>query len=142
MKTCRKCGHTKDESAFYPLRKVCKECILKGAKQSRASDPEKLIERSKKWRKQNHTRYIEHQRKHQKTFRDTIKDKPDQHDKYKEMRRMINKMGRDNISSWYIRSLLSKQGFPRDLITNELIELERAFIIQQRKIKSYDKKSK
>lgn len=71
MKTCTKCGETKDKSEFHKrndnktgLSSHCKECRNRHGKKWRAKNLKRESERGKKWYSRNKARCKEYARSH------------------------------------------------------------------------------
>lgn len=150
IKCCRKCGIKKTISCFYPSKDGrfgvlgrCKECVNKETNSYYLVHKEQIkkrhkdnyyldIDKTKAKRKINSKRYTERTDKWRKIYPD----------KYHAASNAIQKRNRKNVDPIYIKQKLIQQGWPKEAITHDLVELKRSLIKIKRYVKKNSKTSK
>ena len=146
-KKCSKCREIKSIGEFYKnnsrkdgLYAYCKECSRKEHLNFIRNNPDKHKEYKKKfkdenldWQKKYNNKYYQnHKKKYKELGALWIKKNPE---KLKEI--SLNRAS--NCTDCYVKGLLKLNGFKKDQITSELIELKRMIIKTKRKIKDESK---
>lgn len=121
------CGHCKEctrnnRRAYY---KKNRELFLKQQQRYKLKNPQKLKDRQTKWRKANLQWYSEKAYKWQK--------------EHPEKALSTQRKKVENLNDCYIRKELIKRGWPKEAITNDLIELQRSLIKYKRYAKDKTK---
>jgi hypothetical protein len=128
VKVCKKHGKLKKEDIYFFPKKRERRCI-KCASESR-----------KKYREENREKQREYDRKFYQKNKYKIKNK------YKEYRRLMDKKYKRknviNLTDYYIKWMLRKEGFEKIDITKELIDARRQLIEFRRIIKEVNNVNK
>ena len=142
-KICSKCGEEKPLGEFYKnnsskdgLYAYCKECSRKEHLNFIRNNPDKHKKYKKKFKeenldwqeKYNKKYYQTHKKRHKEMAVLWVKKNPE---KVKEI--YLKRVS--NCTTYYIKRLLKLNGFKKEQITPELIELKRMIIKTKRKIK-------
>lgn len=123
MKTCTKCGETKDESEFGKRRNECKKCFALRMREYRIENFEKLNEKRKTYRVENSEKIKERAIKYRVENSEIIKEK--------------EKNNRYKLNDTYIkRKIITKFNIPYSEISPELIKLKRIELENKRLIKT------
>ena len=131
-KRCSKCGEEKPLTEFNKnkyhkdgLSSSCNLCLNNNAKEYRKNNPNWIKERRKIYYNKNKLQISEIQ----KLWRENNPEK----------REEIYRKKVVDCNSYYVKEKLIKQGFKKEQITPELIELKRMIIKTKRKIKDESK---
>ena len=154
-KICPKCREEKPLGEFYKdvsqssgRATYCKKCSLIAAKEWREKNKERAKETRQNWNKANKERAKETRQNWIKKWRSNN----DNREKANAVQRKYNKKnsekinagkrrGRENCSTYYIKSTLKTQGFIDNQITPDIIEEKRNIIKVIRLIKQIKNKT-
>lgn len=133
MKRCSKCGMEKDFSDFHKHstgkdghRTVCKQCKNLVSNQYYYDNKEEIINKQK-----------EYSKIYQKENKESVNKKSNQWRKKNiEKWRQIKKDQVEKLNNNYARRSLVKKGWPKEVITEDLIELNKSIIKIKRYVKS------
>lgn len=150
VKTCRKCGIEKDVNEFKAINKkrlrfgpraTCKKCDYETAKSNPRKQNEyqkryrvKIPEKVKEWDKRSKAKRSELIKKEGKKYRisNAEKIKSAHVDAWKKYRKHLHPL--------YVKSVLIQNGFPKNKITPELIEVKKIILKTKREIKKHENK--
>jgi len=155
MKTCTKCGEEKPLSEFSRnrnrLRGDCKECRAAYHRKYAKENREKKRAADKKYRLNNKEKISKkaheyHKKNKEKRNTYALDRYYADHDKNKQRSLIWQRENREhynerkslavkNLSTGYCTDILKQKGFPKEQITPELIEAQRALIKLKRAIK-------
>ena len=144
-KVCNKCGLV--GKRFYERRGVCTSCMSIRSKTYHENNKEKVALRKKTYRKNNKEKValrkkiyrknnIESIKLSEKTYRANNKEKVSLREKaYREKNKEAFAFSRSTLSKQYTSSLLVCQGWKREALSDEIIEVKRLTVLIKRQMR-------
>ena len=146
---CTKCKEIKSTDLFYKHKKTgfqsnCKICAKEYLKEYYKENKEKIKEQQKQYLEENKEKIKEQQKQHRKEnkgkrkqYRKENREKlSEYHKQYqKENKEKINQQNRkiiNELRTSYVKTILKRQGFKSEQITEELIQLKTITLKTQR----------
>jgi hypothetical protein len=136
MKECKKCSQIKEPADFHSRRSVCKRCVADDRKRDYQLNKKSIRERANRYWAENKDIINKTRRIWLAANRDAV-NKRNRIWKKKniEKARVYQRKGVRELQDHYVKNKLYKEGWPKEFITKEIIDIKKTILLTNRKLK-------